>query len=64
MMTPMHADLVKHSTPTALTAHERQALRTRRKIRRAAILACIERVISHTARSKVMLTQPRFNSPS
>ncbi len=64
MMTPMHTDLIKYSTPAAPTEHERQALRARRQTRRAAFLAFIETVFSHTPRSQVVVTQPRFNSTS
>lgn len=64
MMTPLHTDLMKYSAPAAPTAHEREALRARRQTRRAAFLAFIERVFSHTPRSQVVVTQPRFNSPS
>ena len=62
MMTPMHTDLIKYSTPAAPTAHERQAVRALRQTRRAAFLAFIERVFSHTPSSQV--TRPRFNTPS
>ena len=64
MMTPFHTDLVKYSAPAAPTAHERKALRARRQTRRAAFLAFIERAFSNTPRSQVVVTQPRFNSPS
>lgn len=64
MMTPMPTDLIKYSTPAAPTAHERQALRARRQTRRAAFLAFIEKVFSHTPRSQVVVTQPRVNTPS
>ena len=45
MMTPIHTDLMKYSTPTAPTEHERQALRARRQARRAAFSTFIERVV-------------------
>lgn len=64
MMTPMHTDLIKYSTPAAATPHERQALRARRQARRAAFLTFVEMVFSHAPRFPVVATRPRINSPS
>ncbi len=64
MMTPIHTDLMKYSTPTAPTEHERQALRARRQARRAAFSTFIEKVFSHAPRSPVVPTRPRVNQPS
>jgi hypothetical protein len=64
MMTPLHTDLMKYSAPAAPTAHEREALHALRQTRRAAFLALMERVFSHNSHSQVVVTQPRFNSPS
>ncbi|PRY72520.1 hypothetical protein CLV76_13429, partial [Marivita geojedonensis] len=52
MMTPIHTDLMKYSTPTAPTEHERQALRARRQARRAAFSTFIETVFSHAPQPK------------
>ncbi len=64
MMTPMHTDLLKYSSPAAPTWHERQALRAYRQARRAAFLAFIEEVFSHAPRFPVVATRLRVKSPS
>ena len=64
MMTPMHTELMKYSTPATPTSHERRALRARRQARRAAFLAFVEKVFSHAPRFPVVATRPRVNSPS
>ncbi len=61
MMTPMHTDLMTHSTPAAPTAHEREALRARRQARRAAFRAFVAKVFSHAPRHPVA---PRVSRPS
>ncbi len=62
MMTPIHTDLMKYSTPTAPTEHERQALRARRQARRAAFSAFIEKVLLHVSHFSVALKRLRVNS--
>ncbi|WP_298971840.1 hypothetical protein [uncultured Roseobacter sp.] len=62
MMTPMHTDLMKYSTPTPATSHERQAMRTCRKARRAAFFIFIAEVFSHAHRSPMKSTRPRANA--
>lgn len=64
MMTPMHTDLMKHSTPAAPTAHEREALSVRRQARRAAFRAFIAQVFSHAPRHPVAPAVPRVSQPS
>lgn len=64
MMTPMHTDLMKYSTPTAPTEHERQALRVRRQARRAAFSGFIKKVLSHVSHFSVALKRLRVNSQS
>ena len=63
-MTPIHPDLMKHSTPVARTVHEREALRIRRDARRDAFLAFVNKVLSHTGRHSVAPTRQPVNSPS
>ena len=62
MMTPIHTDLMKYSTPTAPTEHERQALRARRQARRAAFSGFIKKVLLHVSRFSVALKRLRVNS--
>ena len=64
MMTPMHTDFIKYSTPTAPTEHERQALRVRRQARRAAFSGFIKKVLSHVSHFSVALKRLRVNSQS
>jgi hypothetical protein len=64
MMNPFHNDLMKYSTPAALTSHERQALRVRRHIRRAVLSAFIKRLLSHAPRFPVAAKRSRVNSRS
>ena len=61
MMTPFHTDLMKYSTPAALTAHERQALRARRQTRRAAFSAFIKKVLLHSPRFPVVAIRSEFH---
>jgi hypothetical protein len=63
-MTPFHTDIMKYSTPVAPTAQERQALRVRRQVRRAAFSALIKKVLSHAPRVPVVAKQPPVNSQS
>lgn len=60
MMTPMHTDLIKYSTPAAPTAYERQAMHTRCRTRRAVFRAFIEKVFSRTPRTPEIVAQPRY----
>lgn len=62
MMTPMHTDLIKYSTPTAPTEHERQALCARRQVRRAAVSAFIKKVLLFVSRFSVALKRLRVSS--
>jgi hypothetical protein len=63
-MTPIHTDLMKHSTPASPTAHERQALRVRRQVRRAAISLFITKILLHAPRFPLVAKRPRVNSQS
>ncbi|WP_339985424.1 hypothetical protein [Gymnodinialimonas ulvae] len=63
-MTPMHTDLMKYSTPTAPTEHQRQALYARRRARRAAFSAFIKKVFLHVSRFSVALKRLRVHSQS
>lgn len=62
MMTPFHTDLMKYSTPAVPTEHERQALRVRRKVRRAVFSAFIKKVLFHAPRFPMVAKWPRVNS--
>ena len=64
MMTPMHTDLMKYSTPAAPTSYERRALRARRQARRTSFAAFIKEVFSHAPRLPVVATRTRLNWPS
>lgn len=64
MMTPFQSDLVKYSRPTAPTANERQALRDRRKARRAAFAAFIKTVRLHASRWPVEAKRTPVNAQS
>jgi hypothetical protein len=64
MMTPMHTDLMKHSTPVAPTAHEREALRIRRQVRRDVFAAFIKKVLLHAPHFPVLAKRARVNSQS
>jgi hypothetical protein len=64
MMTAIHTDLMKYSTPVAPTAHERQALRARRQARRAAFSALVKKVLLHAAQFAVVVKRPRANAQS
>jgi hypothetical protein len=57
-MTAIHIDLMKYSTPTAPTAHERQVLRIRRQARRAMFSALINKVVLHAQRFPVVAKRP------
>jgi hypothetical protein len=63
-MTPMHPDLMKHSTHAVPTSHEREAVRVRRHARRHAFLALVDKVFSHIAHHQLAPTRKRVNSPS
>ncbi len=56
-MTLMHIDLIKYSTPAALTSHERQAVHSRRQARRARFLSIIEQVFSSSPRFPMVATR-------
>lgn len=62
MLTPMHTNLMKYSTPSAPTEHERRALRARRQARRAAFSTLIKKVLLHVSRFPVALKRLRVNS--
>ena len=59
MMTPMHTDFMKYSTPAPVTSHERQAMRSCRKARRAAFFVFIAEVFAHAPRSPMKSARPR-----
>lgn len=62
MMTPIHTDLMKYSTPAAPTEHERQAFRSRRHARRVAFSTFSEKVLLRMTRFAVVVKQPRVIS--
>jgi hypothetical protein len=64
MMTPMHTDLMKYSTPAAPTAHERQAMDVCRRARRSVFSAFIEKVLLRAPRFPVVAKRLRINLPS
>jgi hypothetical protein len=64
MMTAIHTDLMKYSTPAAPTAHERQALRVRRGARRAVFSAFIKKVVLLPQRFPTLAKRPHANTHS
>lgn len=64
MMTAIHTDLVRHSTPAVPTPHERQALRIRRQARRALLSAFISSLLSQAPRVPVVANRSRADSRS
>ena len=64
MMTLFHTDLMKHSTHAAPTAHERQALRVRRQVRRDVFSAFIKKVLWRAPYFPVLAKRERVNSQS
>ncbi len=66
MMMPFNTDLMKHpaAAHTAPTAHEREALRSRREARRAAFFAFVEEVFSQAPRHPASVVRARLGSAS
>jgi len=64
MMTPMHTDMIKHSTPAAPTAQEREAARAHRRAGAATFVAFIRQMFAYAPRPTVAPPRPRFNAPS